>query len=243
MSVKMLTLAALLATVSVAQAQTDIKAAAPISGYAQDSRGNVVVDPYGLCWRTGYFTPALAIAACDPDLVPRPAPAPAPVARPAPAPARPATPAPAPAPRAAAPAPAPAPRPAAVPVAPVSQKVTFAADAFFDFDKAVLKPEGKTKLDDLVGKLKGVSLEVIIAVGHTDSIGSDAYNQKLSVRRASAVKAYLVSKGVEGNRVYTEGKGEKQPVAPNRVNGKDSPDNRAKNRRVEIEVVGTTAKK
>ena len=94
-SVKMLTLAALLATVSVAQAQTDIKAAAPISGYAQDSRGNVVVDPFGLCWRTGYFTPALAIAACDPDLVPRPAPAPAPaapVARPAPAPAPVATP-------------------------------------------------------------------------------------------------------------------------------------------------------
>jgi OOP family OmpA-OmpF porin len=89
-------------------------------------------------------------------------------------------------------------RPAAAPArppAPVSEKVTFAADAFFDVDKSVLKPEAKAKLDDLVGKTKGVNLEVIIAVGHTDSDGSDAYNQKLSVRRADAVKAYLVEQG------------------------------------------------
>ena len=129
-----------------------------------------------------------------------------------------------------APAPAPAPAPA------VASKVTYAADAFFDFDKAVLKPEGKAKLDDLASKVKGINLEVIIAVGHTDSIGSDAYNQKLSVRRAEAVKAYLVSKGIEKNRVYTEGKGEKQPVADNKTK-----EGRAKNRRVEIEVVGTRA--
>ena len=112
--------------------------------------------------------------------------------------------------------------------------MTYAADAFFDFDKSVLKPEGKAKLDDLVGKMKAINLEVIIAVGHTDSVGTDAYNQKLSVRRAEAVKAYLVSKGVEKNRVYTEGKGEKQPVADNKT-----AQGRAKNRRVEIEVVGT----
>jgi OOP family OmpA-OmpF porin len=115
--------------------------------------------------------------------------------------------------------------------------VTFAADAFFDFDKAVLKPEGKAKLDDLVNKMAGVNLEVIIAVGHTDSIGTDAYNQKLSVRRAEAVKHYLVGKGIEKNRVYTEGKGEKQPVADNKTR-----EGRAKNRRVEIEVVGTRNK-
>ena len=116
--------------------------------------------------------------------------------------------------------------------------MTYAADAFFDFDKSVLKAEGKAKLDDLVGKVKGINLEVIIAVGHTDSVGADAYNQKLSVRRAEAVKAYLVSKGIETNRVYTEGKGEAQPVADNKTK-----EGRAKNRRVEIEVVGTRANK
>jgi len=165
-----------------------------------------------LCWRDANWTPATAAPGCDGAIV-------APKAAPAAAPA-------APAPKAAAPAPAPA----------AATKVTYAADAFFDFDKAVLKKEGKAKLDDLVGKVKGINLEVIIAVGHTDSVGTDAYNQKLSVRRAEAVKAYLVSKGIEKNRVYTEGKGEKQPVADNKTK-----EGRAKNRRVEIEVVGTRA--
>jgi OOP family OmpA-OmpF porin len=90
----------------------------------------------------------------------------------------------------------------------------------------------------LVSKVKGISLEVIIAVGHTDSVGADAYNQKLSVARSDAVKAYLVSQGIDKNRVYTEGKGEKQPAADNKTS-----DGRAKNRRVEIEVVGTRAAK
>ena len=114
--------------------------------------------------------------------------------------------------------------------------MTYAADTFFDFDRAVLKADGKAKLDDLVQKVKSINLEVIIAVGHTDWIGSDAYNQKLSVRRAEAVKAYLISKGIDKNRIYTEGKGEKQPVADNRTK-----EGRAKNRRVEVEVVGTRA--
>jgi OOP family OmpA-OmpF porin len=102
----------------------------------------------------------------------------------------------------------------------------------------VLKPEGKAKLDDLTSKMSGLNLEVVIAVGHTDSVGSDTYNQALSVRRADAVKAYLVEKGIEKNRVYTEGKGEKQPVADNKT-----AEGRAKNRRVEIEVVGTRSSK
>ena len=176
-----------------------------------------------LCWRDASWTPATAAQGCDGAIVPA-APAPAPAAAPAPAPA--VAPAPAAAPAAAAPAPA------------AASKVTYAADAFFDFDKAVLKPEGKAKLDDLTSKVKGINLEVIIAVGHTDSVGTDAYNQKLSVKRAEAVKAYLVSKGIETNRVYTEGKGEAQPVADNKTK-----EGRAKNRRVEIEVVGTRANK
>jgi OmpA-OmpF porin, OOP family len=180
-----------------------------------------------LCWRDASWTPATAFKGCDGAIV---APAPQP---PAPAPAVPAQPV---APRTT-PAPSPAPTPAAPP-AVVASKVTYAADAFFDFNKSVLKPEGKAKLDDLVDKVKGINLEVIIAVGHTDSIGSDAYNQKLSIRRSEAVKAYLVSKGIEKNRVYTEGKGEKQPVADNKTN-----EGRAKNRRVEIEVVGTRTNK
>ena len=175
-----------------------------------------------LCWRDASWTPATAAVGCDGAIV-APPPAPAPVVAPAPAPA--------PAPVVVAP---PAPTPAPPP--PAATKVTYAADAFFDFDKAVLKPEGKAKLDDLIGKVKGINLEVIIAVGHTDSVGSDAYNQKLSVKRSEAVKAYLVSKGVEKNRVYTEGKGEKQPVADNKTK-----EGRAKNRRVEIEVVGNRA--
>ena len=132
--------------------------------------------------------------------------------------------------------PAPAPAPVA-PAAPVQEKVTFAADAFFDFDKSVLKPEAQAKLADLVDKTKGVNLEVIIAVGHTDAVGTNAYNQKLSVARAEAVKNFLVGRGIERNRVYTEGKGELQPVADNKT-----ADGRAKNRRVEVEVVGTRAR-
>jgi OOP family OmpA-OmpF porin len=197
-----------------ASAQENIQAKTPTSAYLQDSRGVIVRDPFGLCWRTGYWTPADAVPGCDGE-----------IAKPAPAPV------------VAAPAPTPAPAPPPPPPAPVSEKVTFAADAFFDFDKSVLKPEGKAKLDDLASKLQGMNLEVIIAVGHTDSIGTDAYNQKLSVRRAEAVKGYLVSKGIEANRVYTEGKGEKQPVADNKTAA-----GRAKNRRVEIEVVGTRNK-
>ena len=166
-----------------------------------------------LCWRDANWTPATAAPGCDGALAPVVAPAPV--------------------------AAAPVAAPAVVPVAPpAATKVTYAADAFFDFDKSVIKPAGKEKLNDLIGKIKDINLEVIIAVGHTDSVGSDKYNQKLSVRRSEAVKAYLVSKGIEKNRVYTEGKGEKQPVADNKT-----AEGRAKNRRVEIEVVGTRATK
>ncbi|MFZ6657359.1 outer membrane protein OmpA [Undibacterium sp. TJN19] len=210
--VKLVIAASVVASFS-ASAQQDIKANTPYSAYVQDGRGVIARDPFGLCWRTGYWTPADAVPGCDAPLV-QPVP-PAPPAPPAPE-VKPAPPAP------------------VAPPAPTSEKVTFAADAFFDFDKAVLKPEAKVKLDDMASKLKSINLEVVIAVGHTDSVGTEEYNQKLSIRRAEAVKAYLVSKGIEANRVYTEGKGKKQPVADNKT-----ADGRAKNRRVEIEVVGT----
>ncbi len=116
---------------------------------------------------------------------------------------------------------------------PVSEKVTFAAEALFDFDKSVVKPEGRLALDELLRKLKGMNTEVMVAVGHTDSIGTDVYNQKLSLRRAEAVKTYLISVGIEASRIYTEGKGETQPVADN-----NTAEGRSKNRRVTIEVVG-----
>ena len=232
---------------------TDIKAKTPHSAYVQDARGVIARDPFGLCWRTGYWTPADAVQGCDLPLckdnevlkdgvcvVPPPVCTPPAELKDG---------------KCVTPPPVCAAgqilkdgvciTPAPVCAAPAvmtdgkcllitSEKVSIAADALFDFDKAVLKPEGKAKLDDLASKLGSFNLEVIIAVGHTDSVGSDAYNQKLSVRRAEAVKAYLQGKGVEANRVYTEGKGEKQPVADNK-----NADGRSKNRRVEIEVVGT----
>ncbi len=188
----------------------------------KSAAGDVWKNASGQCWRDASWTPATAAPGCDGALVVPKAVVvePAPVAPPvAAAPV---------APKAVTP-------PVVAPVAAAS-KVTYAADAFFDFDKSVLKPEGKAKLDDLVGKVKGINLEVVIAVGHTDSVGTDTYNQKLSVARSESVKAYLVSKGIEKNRVYTEGKGEKQPVADNKTK-----EGQAKNRRVEIEVVGTRA--
>jgi OOP family OmpA-OmpF porin len=223
-------LATVIATASgvvFAQAK-DIPGAKNAPAYVLDQRGNVVVDPFGLCWRTPWWTPQLAGVdgpkgagcQCDKAVLPKE------VCEPPPPPPPPAP------PKAAPPAPPPPPPPAAP--KPTTEKVTFAADALFDFDKYVIKPEAKAKLDDLVSKLAGVNLEVIVAVGHTDSIGTEAYNLALSARRANAVKQYLVSKGIEANRIYTEGKGESQPVADNRT-----AEGRAKNRRVEIEVIGT----
>jgi OOP family OmpA-OmpF porin len=203
---------------SLAQAQTADRV------YAIDGRGEVVVDPYGLCWRTGFWTPAAAAkdpagCTCDKDLLPKEACA-APVAPP----------------------PVPGVTPPPPPPGPVGEKITIAADALFDFDKAVLRPEGRAKLDEVAAFSTQIALEVVIAVGHTDRFGSDAYNQRLSERRAAAVKDYLVSKGIPANRVYTEGKGKKQPVTkPGDCRGPKSqkviaclqPD-----RRVDIEIIG-----
>ena len=198
----------------------NISAAGEINNWLSAS-GEVWKNASGECWRNASWTPATAAPGCDGAIVEEPKMS-------APAPASASAPQVESAPSATQAAPAPAPAPVSV-----SSKVTYAADTFFDFNKSVIKPEAKAKLDDLVNKIKAINLEVIIAVGHTDAVGSDDYNQKLSMRRSNAVKAYLISKGVDKTRIYTEGKGEKQPVADN-----GTKEGRAKNRRVEIEVVG-----
>jgi len=187
--------------------------------YVIDQRDVVALSGFGLCWRTGYWTPAAAAkdpagCQCDKDLLPKE------VCEP-PAPAAPVVAAP----------------------KPSGEKITVAADALFDFDKAVLRPEGKAKLDELVAKAGAIKLEVILVVGHTDRIGSAAYNLKLSDRRAAAVKSYLVSKGIEANRVYTEGKGLTQPVTGDKCKGnKATKELKAclqPDRRADIEIIGT----
>ncbi len=120
------------------------------------------------------------------------------------------------------------------PAAPASEKVTLDTDTYFDFDKATLKPEGQRKLDALAERISSMELEVVVATGHTDWTGTKTYNQRLSERRALAVKRYLADKGVARERIFTEGKGETQPAASNA-----SRPGRAQNRRVEVEMVGT----
>lgn len=162
-----------------------------------------------------------------PKAAPAPAPAPAPVATPAPV---------------AAPAPViPAPAPAA-------QKVSLPSDALFAYDSAVLSEQGKSGLASFADSAKKLSqLEVVIAVGHADRIGSDTYNQKLSEKRATSVKDFLIAQGIPANKVYTEGKGESQPVTGQNCD-KMGPENSkntklvsclAPDRRVELEAVGT----
>ncbi|MEO8440871.1 MAG: OmpA family protein [Betaproteobacteria bacterium] len=192
---------------------------------------NVVTAVGGtVCVRTSDWTPARAAAAkacqqCTPDLCPKPvAAAPTPKAAP-PAPAKPAAPA----------------KP--VPEKMLPQKINFSADALFDFDKAVLKPEGRTMLDELTRTLQGAKYEVIIATGHADRFGTVAYNQKLSERRANAVKEYLASKQIPLNRISASGKGKSQPVTkPGQCKGPKSPKVIAclqPDRRVDVEVTGT----
>lgn len=189
--------------------------AQPVDNWVNSS-GQPWKNSAGQCWRNANWTPATAHADCDGAIKAQPR-------------MQAVTPA----------ASAPAPAPVAEvkkeqPKQPVIVKQTFQAETLFDFDKSVIKPEGRKVLDGVVSRLQDITLEVVIAVGHTDAIGTDAYNQKLGLRRAEAVKAYLISKGIEKNRVYTDSKGERQPIATNKTAA-----GRAQNRRVEIEVIGT----
>lgn len=131
----------------------------------------------------------------------------------------------APAPVAAAPAPAPAP-------AMAPETLVLSAETLFDYDKADLRPAGKAKLDTVAAKVKGgAKVTEINVTGHTDSRGSNSYNQKLSERRAASVKTYLVSQGVDGSIIHTRGMGETAPVASNKT-----AEGRQQNRRVEVEI-------
>lgn len=179
----------------------------------------LVRDSQNQCVRNGVWTPATAHPACVPDLAPRPQP---------PAPAAPSVQAPKPGPV--------APAPRSAPPASVPQSVTFQAETLFDFDRSVIKPEGRRILDGFVTSLNGsrAHYDTVIVIGHTDSIGSDTYNLRLGQRRAEAVKAYLISRGIDSRAVRTLSRGEREPVADNRTVA-----GRAKNRRVVIEVKAT----
>ena len=199
--------AALVATSGVAMA-------APVTPYVANSTGSIVMDPFGLCWRTGFWTPALAEQAgvegagctCDKDILSAGAcqkAAPAPEAQ--------------------------------------SAKVTLSADTLFAFDSDNLSAEGQLALDDLVSRMAGMDVEVILATGYTDRLGSESYNQKLSEARAQAVKDYLGTKGVAADSVQTEGRGAAEAVADCAdVKGKkELVECLAPNRRAVIEVIGT----
>ena len=132
--------------------------------------------------------------------------------------------------------------------APAGAKITLAADTLFAFNKADLKPEGKKALDNVVNQAKALKVEVIVAVGYTDRIGSDAYNLKLSQHRANSVKAYLVSKGIPADKIYTEGKGKANPVTGttcNKIGGPQDGSNKKlvdclqPDRRAVLEIIGT----
>lgn len=195
-------------------------AAAQTEGYTTDTRGPVVKDQYNLCWRTGYWTPALAIAECDPELVPKPAPKPLAAPPPPPPPPPVVTPAPPPA------LPPPAAKPKRCDVA-----ITMQTDETFAFGKATLAPAGaRTRLEsDVRTRLAAcASLEAIIIEGHTDRLGGQEYNQKLSERRAEAAKAVLVGMGVPADKIETLGMGKTLPV-------QSCPDSQYKTERALIE--------
>ncbi len=164
-----------------------MEANAQIYGYWQDQNGAMIRSGTGTCVRTGNWTPELATAECDPELVPQKT-----AAAQDPTDSQPET-------RAA---------------APVTEKTIVTPDTLFDSGQAVIKPSGKATLDELIAKLQGNN-SVVIPIGYASSPGSEDYNMKLSERRAEAVKDYLVSQGVDDSRIYIANKGEQNPVADN----------------------------
>jgi len=199
-------------------------ASAQAQGYANGPGGAIWKNNFGQCWRTGFWTPAMAIAECDPDLMPKPAPKPT-VTPPPPPP----------------PPVKPAPKPVAKPPAK-PKPVVLRSIVSFASNKAALDELGKFRLDqDIIGKLGAVGAISFVNVdGHADRLGSPQYNQKLSERRAEAVKAYLVSKGMNPSQLEVFGYGKTTPA-------KSCPDAKDRkvlnvclepNRRVEVELQG-----
>jgi OmpA-OmpF porin, OOP family len=217
------------AAVSFATSVDIAAQAVPTDAYATSGPANQIwKNPFGMCWRTINWTPAKAIAECDPDLVKKPEPkpmaaAPAPVVVPAPPPPAPvAAPVPAPAPLAVAPAAAPPP-PAPIRDVVVLKGVNFANNS------AQLTAASTAVLDEVASTLvKRSDIRAEVA-GHTDDRGEANYNRSLSQKRAESVRAYLVSKGVDASRLTARGYGEDSPIADNK-----SDKGRAENRRVEL---------
>jgi len=210
------------AAVALALATLAGTAQAATPGYVSTAGDQVWTSPYGMCWKTTDWTPEKAAAPCDAVRAVQVA-APPPVAV--------APPPPAPTPLVVAPPPQP----------PVIEQISLSSDVLFAFDKAELKPEGMKKIDDIASRLTGANVQQINAIGYADRIGNDQYNQKLSEKRAAAVKDYLAQKGIESNKVRSEGRGENDPVTGDQCKGMKGskliaclqPD-----RRVDIEVRG-----
>lgn len=187
------------------------------SAYADDmgylnSAGGVVKSGFDLCWQTSAWTPEKQTVECGAEPEPEPEPEP--------------------------PAPEPEPEPAPEPE-PQPQTVSFSADTLFEFDKAVLRPGGERELDNFVTKLNGVDYDTVKVIGHTDRIGSEAYNMDLSKRRAESVESYLVTRGVPDHKISSEGRGESEPVTTEaECSGKKLIPCYQPDRRVEVEVTG-----
>lgn len=207
------------ATGVFAQTVSDIQANPNQSAYLQNSRGVVARSPFGLCWRSGYWTSTDAITGCDGELVP-------PIVKPT--------------------APAIMPPAAAAPTVTVAPKrcdfaVTLSSDETFAFNKAVLSSAAKKRIsDEVLTKLASCAkVDIALVTGHTDQLGSQQYNQKLSEKRAGAVAAYLKSQGVTAN-IDTLGLGKTQSVksCDNKLPRAKLIECLSPNRRVVIEVRG-----
>ena len=199
-------------------------AQAATPGYVSTAGDQVWTSPYGLCWKTTDWTPEKAAAPCDAVRAVQ-------VAAPPPVAVAPPPPAPAPTPLVTAPPPQP----------PLIEQISLSSDVLFAFDKADLLPAGQQKIDEIAGRLKGANVQLINTIGHADRIGPDKYNQQLSEKRAAAVKEYLAQKGIETNKVRSEGRGESEPVTGDqckRMSGVKLISCLQPDRRVDIEVRG-----